>query len=467
VTRISVTTIVMVLIARIFGVQEFGKIALAITITGILFFVADFGLTIYSTREVARDNSIIAALASTSIRIKIVSSGITLFIAWLVTTILHYPPDTTLLIYLFSGSAIIFSFSSFFIGILRGSNRFDYEAIIYFVQSVILLLLVLLVIKFDRSIVNIAFAFMASRVAGLLASLYFYYHLKGIHHLSASFLSVKDVSRKSFPFAAHALFGIIYMHADTVILSKTTGDVEVGLYQAAMRIIIVLLYLQEIMVTAFFPSLSKLYKYSIEELIRKGKRLNFYLFILALPLSLSIALIGSMIIDVVYTPEYSSAALFLQILSSLVLLRFLGATYGILLSASDNQHLRMFSVIIAFLLNIGINSVLIPKYGAMGAATTAMITNCFMLAIYVYFIKSRLNTFLIHSSFIKVIALNLLLGLFIYSVRSAGLIFIVPAAMIFYSLLTYRYILSSFEKKNLSQMVSSIFNFFTKIEKEV
>lgn len=456
----------MVLIARIFGVEEFGKIALAITITGILFFVADFGLTIYSTREVARDNSIIGTLAATSIRIKIVSSGLTLFIAWLVTTILDYPPDTTLLIYLFSGSAIIFSFSSFFIGILRGSNRFDYEAIIYIVQSGILLLLVLLVIEIDQSLVNMAIAFIISRVTGLLTSLFFFYRLKEKHYLSASFLSVKDVSRKSFPFAAHALFGIIYMHADTVILSKISGDTEVGLYQAAMRIIIVLLYLQEIMVTAFFPSLSKLYKYSIEELIKKGKQLNFYLFILALPLSLSITLIGSMIIDVVYTPEFSSAAVFLQILSSLILLRFLGATYGILLSASDNQHLRMFSVFIAFLLNIGINSLLIPKYGAMGAATTAMITNFFVLAIYVYFIKSRLNTFLIHSSFIKVIALNLLLGLFIYSVRSTDLIFIVPTAIIIYTLLTYRYILTSFEKKNISEMVFSIFNLFTNIKKQ-
>ena len=456
----------MVLIARIFGVEEFGQIALAITITSILFFVADFGLTIYSTREVARDSSIIGALAGTSVRIKLVSSGLTLFIAWLVTSILDYPTDTTLLIYLFSGSAIIFSFSSIFIGILRGGNRFDYESIIYFVQNGMLLLLVLLVIKIDQSMVNIAFAFLASRVAGLLTSIFFFYRLKRKHYLSDSLLSFKNVSRKSFPFAAHALFGIIYMHADTVILSKISGDTEVGLYQAAMRIIIVLLYLQEIMVTAFFPSLSKLYKYSIEELIKRGKQLNFYLFILALPLSLSITLLGSMIIDTVYTPEFSNAALFLQILSSLVLLRFLGATYGILLSASDNQHLRMFTVIIAFLLNIGINTILIPKYGAMGAATTAMITNIFVLMIYVYFIKSKLNTFLIHSSFIKVIALNFLLGLFIYSVRSTGLLFIVPTAIIIYALLTYRFILTPFEKKNLSEMMSSIFNFFTKIEKE-
>jgi len=116
-----------------------------------------------------------------------------------------------------------------------------------------LLLLVLIVIKFDQSIVNIAFAFIASRVAGLLTSLYFYYRLKGKHYLSAPFLSVKEVSRRSFPFATHALFGIIYMQADTILLSKMSGDIEVGLYQAAMRIIIVLLYLQEIMVTAFFP----------------------------------------------------------------------------------------------------------------------------------------------------------------------------------------------------------------------
>jgi len=328
-------------------------------------------------------------------------------------------------------------------------------------QSGVLLLFVLIVIKMDKSMINIAFAFIASRVVGLSTSLFFYFRLKGKIDQFVSSFSVRDVSRKSFPFAIHALFGMIYMQADTVILSKISGDIEVGLYQAAMRIIIVLLYLQEIMVTAFFPSLSKLYKYSTEELIKKCKRLNFYLFILALPVSISITIIGPMIIDVVYTPEFSEAALFLQVLSSLILLRFFGATYGILLSASDNQHLRMFSVIIALFLNIGINTVLIPKYGAMGAATTAMITNIFVLAIYVYFIKNRLNTFLIDSSFIKVIALNLLFGLFIYFFRNTSLIFMIPASILIYLLLVYRYILIPVEKKIIIDLFVNFSNFIS------
>ena len=456
----------MVLIARIFGVEEFGKIALAFTITGILFFIADFGLSTFSTREVARNNNIIHSLTSSSLKIKYVLSATTILITWMVTYVLGYTSDTSLLIYLFMSAAIIFSFTSFFIGILRGSNRFEYEALVYLVQSGTLITLILLTINFEPNLVNIALSFIASRVTGLLTSLYYYFRLKGEIEIRGSVLSVREISRKSFPFATHAMFGVIYMQADTIFLSKISGDIEVGLYQAAMRIIIVLLYLQEIMATSFFPSLSKLYKFSVQDLIEKGSRLNFYLLILALPLTISISIIGPMITNIVYTPEFSDSAIFLQILSSLILLRFLGASYGILLSASDNQHLRMISVLIALFLNISINIILIPKYGAMGASITSIITNLFVLTIYVYFIKSRLNSFLLRPGIYKIIVLNILLALFVYTFKNSDMIFIVTTSILIYFFLVFRFILSQEEKKNLSDMIGNIFNFFTKKRKE-
>ncbi len=100
--RISITTLVLILIARAYGAEEFGKMALSITITGILLYIADFGLNAYSTREVARDNSIIRSLTSTTLKIKFLSSAFTLLITWIIIEVLDYPSDTRLLLYLFS-----------------------------------------------------------------------------------------------------------------------------------------------------------------------------------------------------------------------------------------------------------------------------------------------------------------------------------------------------------------------------
>ena len=125
----------MILIARIYGAEEFGKVALSITITGILLYIADFGLNVYATREVARDNSIIRSLTSTTLKIKFLSSAFTLLITWIIIEVLDYPSDTRSLLYLFSISIIIFSFTSYLVALFRGINRFEYEAIVYLVQS--------------------------------------------------------------------------------------------------------------------------------------------------------------------------------------------------------------------------------------------------------------------------------------------------------------------------------------------
>ena len=450
----------MILIARTYGAEEFGKIALSITITGILLYIADFGLNVYSTREVARDNSIIRSLTSTTLKIKFLSSAFTLLITWIIIEVLDYPSDTRLLLYLFSISMIIFSFTSYLVGIFRGNSRFEYEAIVYLVQSLTVLISVLSIIQNEGTIHNIAGAFIVSRVLGLLMSIVLYHRLLRGTTSAVQFRSFKTVARQSFPFATHALFGTLYLQADTIFLSKLGGDLEVGLYQAAMRIVIALLYLQDILANAFFPSLSRLYKLSTDELIKKGRQLNFYLFTLALPLSTGIYILSPGIVSTVYTQEFAGSSLILQFLSWLILLRFIGASYGILLSASDNQKLRMVAVIIAVTFNLTLNALIIPEYGAHGAAGVSLLTNFFVMGIYVYFIKSRLNTFLVDFSFIKIFGLNLLIGLLLYTVKDISITVTIPISIVIYIYLVYTFFLPLAEKSRIRELAVKLASMF-------
>ena len=446
----------MILIARVYGAEEFGKIALAITITGILLYIADFGLNVYSIREVARDNSIIRSLTSTTLKIKFLSSAFTLLITWIIIEVLDYPSDTKSLLYLFSISIIIFSFSSYLVALFRGKNRFDYEAVVYLVQSLTVLISVLAIIQNEGTIHNIAGAFIISRVLGLLMALVLYRRLLRGTTSVVQFRSLKTVARQSFPFAMHALFGTLYLQADTIFLSKLGGDLEVGLYQAAMRIVIALLYLQDILTNAFFPSLSRLYKLSTNELIKKARQLNLYLFTLALPLSIGISILSPAIVNTVYTHEFAGSSLILQFLSWLILLRFIASSYGILLSASDNQHLRMAAVLFAVTINITLNALIIPKYGAQGAAAVSVLTNVFVMGIYIYFIKVKLNTFLVDFSFVKIFGLNLLIGYLLYSFKDIGIGITVPTSILLYIYLVYNFFLPSAEKARIRELVVKI-----------
>ncbi|MCH7771974.1 MAG: hypothetical protein IIA49_13325, partial [Bacteroidetes bacterium] len=103
---------------------------------------------------------------------------------------------------------------------------------------------------------------------------------------------------------------------------------------------------------------------------------------------------------------------------------------------------------------------IIPEYGAHGAAGVSLLTNFFVMGIYVYFIKSRLNTFLVDFSFVKIFLLNLVIGLLLYSVKDISISITIPISILIYIYLVYNFFLPSAEKARIRELAVNLVSMF-------
>ncbi|MBW1880313.1 MAG: polysaccharide biosynthesis protein, partial [Deltaproteobacteria bacterium] len=110
---------------------------------------------------------------------------------------------------------------------------------------------------------------------------------------------------------------------------------------------------------------------------RAGEELSFnlrILLVIGVPIALGGLCMPADLLGWLVGSEYREAGLWLALLLPLVPLRFVSNSLGWALSALNRQDDRTRGVIAASVLGIGMNLVLIPVLGALGAVITLVVT---------------------------------------------------------------------------------------------
>ncbi|MDP2307729.1 MAG: flippase [Pseudomonadota bacterium] len=190
---------------------------------------------------------------------------------------------------------------------------------------------------------------------------------------------VRALIRASLPFGLNALFGSIYLSVDVLLLAWMRGDEEVGIYRAAVMLISLFPILAETLTTGIYPRMSR----HLGRSDLAGTELRFATRILlgiSVPAAVGGILTAAPLMVLLGGPEFAVSALPFIVMAPLLPLRFLNNGYGMTLSALDRQEDRTRGVFFAAALNVGVNLVVIPRYGALGAAATTLLTEVLLAA---------------------------------------------------------------------------------------
>jgi len=170
--------------------------------------------------------------------------------------------------------------------------------------------------------------------------------------------------------------------SDVIFLAPLASLSEVGLYAAALR----LTYAQ----TTPSSALSSFYTAKIsaslaaqrcDDLHSTFRYSVFYSGAAALPFVLAFFFFGQTILDLIYGESFASAAIILAILGGSQLLAAIVIPMSALLMMSDNESTYRNVSVVAFLTNAAINIILIPIYGALGAAIATLSSTCLLTAL--------------------------------------------------------------------------------------
>lgn len=184
-------------------------------------------------------------------------------------------------------------------------------------------------------------------------------------------------------FFAMACASTVYTNLDTVMLGFMDTDAAVGYYNAAVRIKSILVSIVTSLGTVLLPRVSYYVQHGRMEEFRKvtRKALNF-VFVAALPLMLYFILFAKQGIFLLSGQRYAGAILPMQIIMPTLLFIGLSNVLGIqILTPMGKETVVLWSIVAGAVVDVALNTVLIPVFGPSGAAAGTTVAEFVVLLV--------------------------------------------------------------------------------------
>ena len=349
------------------------------------------------------------------------------------------------------------SFTYTFFAISRGHHNLLFESISSVVFQLIVMILGLYFLFNDYSILYVMGALLTASIFNFVYSSTLLKRKWNIKFFQKpDFLSIKTILLLSFPFGLFVAFQRLYMYLDSVLLKIFASDYHVGLYQISFKIIFSLQFLPMAFTASLYPAMSAYWKENKDQLLVTFERAFSYLLIISLPISFGIAFLSKQII-LVFSSSYNDATIPLVVIMFSLPFIFLNFPVGSLLNAADRQKLNTFNMGVALVLSVAMNLILIPKYQALGASITVLVSNFVMFMLGMIQIPRIIKIqfrglFMI---FMKTIFASLVMSLVVISLRSYLNIFLVVLISAFVYFLVL-YSVKGFRRDDVMSIYNSL-----------
>ena len=404
--------------ARYLGPANYGILAFALALNGIFGVIANFGLDPLTVREVARDKSLARKYLANGIVLKLIFGSLTFLIVFLVVNLLGYPEITRKVVYIITLSTIIAGISNLFNDIYQAFERMEFMSIGQSLQSVLSLVFAITAIKLGLNVVYFAMIYLTVNliVLGYHAVITTWKFLKPKIEVDLSFW--KSVVREAWPFALSSIFVGIYFWVDSVMLSYMQGDEVVGIYNAAYRLVYILLFIPGIYFVTIYPVLSRMYLESKESLKFAYNRSLKYFTVLGVFIGVATVLFSREVILLIYGKAYEASIPALKILIWAVVFSFMAHSTLYTLNSINKQIIYTKATALGAILNFVLNIFAIQKWSYIGASITTVITEALGFFIMFVYLKLQLEESLTSYRWIAKLALIVLGSLSLYYLTS-------------------------------------------------
>ncbi|WP_409200800.1 flippase [Methanobrevibacter sp. DSM 116169] len=405
-----------ILIARYLGVNDYGILGFAISITGIFAITVDMGISTHIVRKISINQNIASKYLGNAIPLKSFFSLITFFILLLILIFLKFDELTIIVTLLFTIEMFFKSMAGLFNGSFQAVEEGKYQAIGNIILNIILLIFILISIFCNFGLIGIALAYLFSN---FIVMIYLYIKIKTNVTIPEYELD-KDfcikLTKVSLPFAFYTLFHTIYYSIDITMLTILVGEYASGLYNASYKLINVLTLFYTIYTAVIFPVMSKFYKNNESLLNITFEKSMKYLLAITVPIAVVTSIYAKDLILLVYGSQYILASSVLSILIWTVCLLFINGAASILLNASYKEVAVTKIYAIAAIFNVIANLILIPMYQANGAAVATVLSDIliFILAFYVLRKTGYAPRKSLLKDLFKIILGSIILGLVLY-----------------------------------------------------
>lgn len=362
-------------VSRVLGVEEIGKYNFSVSVVSYFALLAGLGINTYAIREGARirdDEKAVSDFASEMYTINFTSTVVSYLALILLVLAVPRFHEVKYVIFILSIQIILTTFGVEWIYSIFEDYLFITLRTI--IIQLISLALIFLIVRSQNDINKYA---LVSVVACAGTNVFNRIHSKNYCKvkLKPGVEWKKHIKPILILFAMQATI-TIYVSSDTTMLGFINGNHEVGIYSISTKIYNVVNQIMASVITVSIPRISALVGKGEREAVNKtASDVYSIIWTIALPAMMGLILLRRQIILTISTPDFIAATSSLTILS-FALLMCLGAYFwgqAVLLPMRREKtvfHITVFSAC----LNVGLNFILLPKWGQNAAAFTTLLS---------------------------------------------------------------------------------------------
>lgn len=362
----------IVIITRYLGPTGFGEYTTILTFLTFFAVAADFGLTLVTAQMISAPGASEKKILNNLFSFRLVSSVFFLSLGAAAVFLFPYRPEIKFGVLITAISFLFPALNQIIIGLFQKKLSMNRDAIAEVAGRATLIAILIIARRMELGLTGVLIATVLSAAVNFL-----------LHYLfSLKFVSIRweydravwlKILIKSWPLAVTIVLNLIYLRADTLLLSLFRRVEEVGLYGATYRIIDVLTSVPFMFAGIILPILTASWLSQklgfFEKVLQKSWD---FMVALAIPLAIGAQWFSRPIMLYTGGQDFAAAGPILQILIIGVAAIFPGTVLAHAVIALDKQKKMIkfyvftsFSALVAYL-------ILIPRFSYYGAAAVTV-----------------------------------------------------------------------------------------------
>lgn len=395
VVRVLVTTFVGFYVVRYLGPQNFGALSYALAWLAILGALTGLGLDNIVLRELVRQPDKADAILSTGIGLKLTAAIITVVALFSLFFCFHAGAGVESI--LIVGFALVFQPMSvceiFFQAKAASRSVVQIQVLQSFASSITKLLLVYLGASLEWFLWSYVFD-------ALMLAFGIYVIAKRENNFHISFrkfdvAKAKKMLVMAFPLLLAGIATAIYMKIDLIMLESMVVPDLLGAYSAAAKLSESWYFIPVAICTALTPMLLAYQQESLVLFERKLKELYSTLIWGSVSVATLVTVLSVPLVKVIYGDKFLQAAELLAVHIWSGVFVCIGLVNSISLLSQDRLYQSLVRTVLGAIINVVLNLVWIPLWGALGAAYATLIAYAFTAWISIVCFKNGRHEFVL------------------------------------------------------------------------
>ena len=381
------------------GPEEYGIYFTMLNFSYLFHIFLDFGINNFQNRNISQNPKAAGQLLST---LSVVKLGFGLVFLILVMTVgkyvMEYPPEYLYLLLIVGGNQVLLSIVLFLRANLAGLQFFKVDSLISVLDRLLMIAIcgVLLwggVSDIPFHIEWFAYAQGAAYGATIIVAMLILLMEAKVKFQIPDLSILPSIVKKSLPFAMLTLVMTIYYRIDVIMIDELmpNGALETGIYAQGYRLPEMASMFSLLFATLLLPLFSKMI--AKNESVINLMSLSFRLLVTAAIISAVLFSFFSLdVARIIFETEVVKSAGVQRVLMYTFIPLASTYIFGTLLTANgDMKTLNVISVIGLFI-NVGLNYLLIPYFGILGAAMATLITQITVVVLQLLYIGHQFKT---------------------------------------------------------------------------